>query len=179
MGQRGPAPKPHEMRIIEGGVGKGGRDRSHRPAKQPPKYAPLTDHPPDWLPREAKAEWRRLMAEFSRIPDLVQRPDRATLTAWCQEWARYVKASKDVNERGTALLVEEGQSTDGQTIYVKPAKNPNVQVARDSLSQMIALSSRYGLTPGDRARLNLNEKGAAADESPLAKLLTGGSGPDR
>lgn len=171
MGRRGPAPKPREMRVIEGGVGKGGRDRSHRPAKESPKYAPLTEHPPEWLPREAKAEWRRLMGEFSRIPNLVQRPDRAALIAWCQEWARYVAAARDVNERGTVILAEEGESKDGRVLYVKPIKNPHVQIARDSLTQLIALASRFGLTPGDRARLNIDQKAGNADESPLERIL--------
>ncbi len=170
---RGRNPKPAELRAIEGGAGKGGRDLSHRPKKSAPKYAPLTDHPPEWLPREAKAEWRRLIAEFDRIPGLVQRPDRATFIAWCQEWDRYVQASRDVNERGAVLLVEAGESLDGRKFYVQPKKNPNVQIARDCLEKLIALSSRYGLTPGDRVRLNIG-KGQGHEEGGISGLLTGG-----
>lgn len=158
MGARGPAPKPAELRAIEGGAGKGGRDLSHRPPKRTPKYAPLTNHAPDWIPPEGRAEWRRLMAEFERIPGLVQRPDRALLTAWCLEWAHYVEASKDISEKGTVI---------------RGRKNPSVQIARDSLEKLISISSRFGLTPGDRARLNIG-KGEGGDESPISALLTGG-----
>ncbi len=79
MGSRGPAPKPHEMRVIEGGAGKGGRDLSHRPPKNVPKFAPLADEAPDWMPREGRAEWRRLVKEFARLmggPLKVDAPDR-------------------------------------------------------------------------------------------------------
>lgn len=169
MGARGPAPKPRELRVVEGGIGKGGRDRGHQKARTVPKYAPLTEHPPDWLPREAKAEWRRLTAEFRRIPDLVQRPDRATFIAWCQEWSKYVDASRDINEHGAVLLVEAGESVDGRILY-KTSKNPNCIVARDSLAQIIALASRFGLTPGDRARLNIGKEGAV-EHDPLDDLL--------
>lgn len=175
MGARGPAPKPSELRAIEGGAGKGGRDLSHRPSKRTPKYAPLTEHPPDWLPREAKAEWRRLMAEFDRIPGLVQRPDRAAFIAWCQEWARYVEASRDVNERGAVILtVPDELRDDGRPVYIREGKNPNVQIARDCLTHIIALSSRFGLTPGDRARLNIGKGGDAVEASGIGALLTGG-----
>jgi P27 family predicted phage terminase small subunit len=159
-----------ELRIVEGGIGKGGRNRGHQKAREVPKYAPLTEHPPDWLAREGKAEWRRLIAEFTRIPNLVQRPDRATLIGWCQEWAKYVEASKDINARGTVLLVESGEALDGRILYLKPTKNPNCIVARDSLAQLIALSSRYGLTPGDRARLNIG-KGEPDAHDPLDDIL--------
>ena len=168
----GPVPKPRELRAIEGGVGKGGRDLSHRKPKSTPKYAPLTDHPPVWLPAEAKAEWRRLQREFDRVPGLIQRPDRAGLIAWCQEWARYVEASKDINEQGTVLLIKSGESLDGRVLYLKPVKNPNCIIARDSLAQLISLSSRFGLTPGDRARLNIG-KGQEDAKSPISALLTG------
>jgi P27 family predicted phage terminase small subunit len=171
MGARGPAPKPSELRAIEGGAGKGGRDLSHRPRKNSPKYAPLTEHPPDFLGREGKAEWRRLMAELKRIPGLTQRPDRAMLSAWCEEWERYRWACEDVKKNGHVLLIEDGETRDGRTLYIRPVKNPAVQISRDSLEKLISLSTRFGLTPGDRARLNIEkEKG---EEDPILALLTG------
>ena len=175
MGTRGPAPKPQTIRVLEGGIGKGGRDSGHKRKRVVPQFAPLTDHPPDWLPREAKAEWRRLMAEFGRIPNHVQRPDRATLIGWCQEWARYVAASRDVNERGAVILVVEMEAKDGRIVYVRENRNPNVQIARDCLQQLIAISARYGLTPGDRARFDI--KGEDPDEGGIKGLLTSTSEP--
>ena len=98
------------------------------------------------------------MAEFERIPGLVQRPDRAMLTAWCLEWANYVEASKDVIDKGT---------------LIRGKRNPSAQIARDCLEKLISISSRFGLTPGDRARLNIG-KGDEGGESSIGRLLTGG-----
>ena len=157
MGARGPTPKPASIRAIEGGVGKGGEDRSHRPVKTEPKYSPLSDEPPVWMSREAKAEWRRLMREFSRYPGLVQRPDREAMIALCSEWSEYLTAIK---ERGTA----KGRALDSARRH-----------ARDTLKNLHVMWARFGLTPGDRARFDLGKQEGADD--PILSLLTGGGAP--
>ncbi len=153
------------MRIVEGGIGKGGRDRAHRPSKTVPVFPPLSEHPPDWLPREAKAEWRRLLASWKYIPEFVERPDRAAMIAMCLEWDKYVTAARDIIARGH--LVPGYPSKGPLTI-----RNPSCIVANDALNKLHVMWQRFGMTPGDRARFNL-DKGMGEDD-PLLKLLTGG-----
>ena len=157
MGARGPTPKPKAMRSIEGGAGKGGRDRSHRPAKTEPKFAPLTEHPPEWMHKEAKAEWRRLSAEFKRYPGLVQKPDREAMIALCSEWSEYLTA------------IKERTTTTGK------AQEKARRHARDTLKNLHVMWARFGLTPGDRARFNMEKQGG--DDDPILHLLTGSGEP--
>lgn len=148
-------PKPNSLRAVEDGVGKGGRSRGHRPLKSEPKYSPLSDEPPGWLPKEGRAEWRRLMREFSRYPGLVQRPDREAMIALCSEWAEYVRAIKD---RDTA----KGRALDSAR-----------RQARDTLKNLQVMWARFGLTPGDRARFDLKDR--EGDDAPILALLTASS----
>lgn len=157
-----PAQKPTALKLVEGNRSKIPKHERERRAAAEPTYAPLTDSPPAWLPREAKAEWRRLTHDLKRIPGLLQRPDRAAMIALCTEWDRYVEAVKDVKERGVQVL---GMSR-GETGMVK---NPSSQVARETLTALLALWGRFGLTPADRARIQAPPKAATSD--PLEDLL--------
>lgn len=131
---------------MEGNPGK-------RRLPKPPKFAPLAAEAPDWLEREAKAEWRRLHREFSRV-DLTKRPDRAAMIALCSEWAKYVNATKIMNDTEAE-----------QRIGGKPAH----QVARESLASLLQLWGRFGMTPSDRARLDMPEVEA---DDPFLQLLS-------
>jgi P27 family predicted phage terminase small subunit len=141
-----PIPKPVALKILEGNPGK------RRLPKQP-KYAPLAEEAPDWLAREAKAEWRRLAKEFARV-DLAKRPDRGAMIALCSEWAKYVQATRAMSEK-----------TGSQRIGGKPAH----QVARESLASLLQLWARFGMTPADRARLDMPE--VEGEEAPGLHLL--------
>ena len=142
-----PIPKPVELKILEGNPGK-------RRLPRIPKFAPLANEAPDWLDREAKAEWRRLHAEFSKV-DLAKRPDRAAMIALCSEWAKYVHATKLMNSSSSA-----------QRIGGKPSH----QVARESLASLIQLWARFGMTPADRARLDMPE--VPVEKDAFLELLT-------
>ena len=143
-----PIPKPVELKVLEGNPGK-------RRLPKPPKYAPLGAEAPDWMEREAKAEWRRLHKEFARV-DLAKRPDRAAMIALCCEWAKYVTASR--------LMADP--ATRNQRIGGKPIH----QVARESLAGLLQLWARFGMTPADRARFDMKPVEDEAD--PFLELLT-------
>ena len=142
-----PIPKPVELKILEGNPGQ-------RRLPKPPKFAPLAMEAPDWLSREARAEWRRLAKEFQRV-DLVKRPDRAAMIALCTEWAKYVEATKVMNDPSRP-----------QRIGGKPTH----QVARESLDALIRLWARFGMTPADRARFDMPE--VTDEKDPFLELLT-------
>lgn len=144
-----PARKATALKLIEGNRGK-------RKLPEEPKYAPLNEDPPAWLPKEARAEWRRLSKHLRTIPGLLQYPDRASMIALCSEWDRYVKATKDINERGVQVL---GMSRGEEGMV----KNPSCQVARESLQALLALWGRFGLTPADRGKVQPPQKAGKHD----------------
>ena len=153
-----PIPKPTALKVFEGNPGK-------RRLPNEPKYAPLTEHPPEWIPREGRAEWRRLMHEFDRV-GLARRPDRASMIALCWNWATYVAACRDMDVNG--LVIDETTTYRGKTTKRK-VKNPSVLIARDCLAQLIQLWGRFGMTPADRARIDIGEVNTEHD--PRIHLL--------
>ena len=141
-----PHPKPVALKVLEGNPGK-------RKLPNIPTFAPLTEEPPVWLEAEARAEYRRLYKEFSRVPGLLQRTHRTLFIAWCEEHANYVNACK-----------ERGKITD-----VKKRKIAHQQ-ARESLDALLRLSGRFGLTPSDQCKLDMQP--AEEGHDPFLELLT-------
>ncbi len=139
MGARGPAAKPTALRVLEG-------NRGHRPINQnEPKPRPITPTRPGWLLPEAKREWSRVVPELDRM-GLLTIVDRAALTGYCQAWARYVEAEKEIQEHGTVLKVAKSG-------YVQTS--PYVVNARRNLQIIRVFCQEFGLTPSARGRMNI------------------------
>ena len=119
MGRRGPAPKPTMLKILDGNPGK-------RPiSKREPK--PTTGIPsmPSILRREAKAEWKRLVAE---MPDeMLTLVDRAGLTLACVWWS----------------------------ICCTNVKTLDQEALEKSTNQWLKLAREFGLTPSARTRIEV------------------------
>jgi P27 family predicted phage terminase small subunit len=134
MGLRGPAPTPTPLLKLAGS-----RKVENRTAE--PQSAVELPDPPDWLSREAKAEWRRVG------PQLVQRrtisrADRAMLAAYCQAWGEFAKSAKDVD-----ALDEGGEKHTGHMI-----DHPRVVLGR-AVERLIKLADRFGFSPAAKARV--------------------------
>lgn len=110
-----------------------------------------TPSPPAWLPREAKAEWRRVVEACASYPTWIQRVDRAVLATFCMSWAVYAEAAKDVAVRGA--LVPARSSADHARAGGALVKNPAVQVMRDAAATLKGLAAQLGFTPESRQRL--------------------------
>lgn len=141
MGRRGPAPLPTAIRILRG-----------NPSKRPlPKNEPQPDTGiptrPDWLSPEAKREWSRLAPKLDKLGLLASEIDRGAFAAYCQTWATYVQAVKDLQERGTIQTAESG--------YESPRASVGIMVKM--LEKLSALGAKFGLSPSDRARISVPE----------------------
>ncbi|MCY9786842.1 phage terminase small subunit P27 family [Nocardiopsis sp. EMB25] len=135
----GRTPKPAALKLIEGrgnGTDSGGRKVNTGPAfkRVPPK-------PPTWLSREAAAEWRRVIPELSRL-DLIKEADRAALAAYCEAWATFVDATRQVQREG--LTIDAAQGT---------LPHPAVAIARNAGREMRAWAGHFGLTPSTEQAL--------------------------
>jgi len=98
---------------------------------------------PKWLLPEAKREWNRVAPELYRL-GLLTAVDRAELAGYCQCWAMYVDAVRDIQEHGTTFQTETG--------YQGP--RPSVAIMVKMLDKVLAFSSRFGFSPADRARIS-------------------------
>lgn len=131
------------------------------PGPQVPVTGPLqadmmhAPSPPAWLPREAKAEWRRVVAAVAPWPAWLQVVDRAALTGYCAAWATFVEAAKDVAKRGVLVPgrspADKARDGDGGALV----KNPALQIQRDASVQMRSWARELGFTPDARGRVDV------------------------
>ena len=156
-------PKPTAIKKLEGNPGK-------RPLNQlEPLPDPTPPTCPSWLPYQARAEWKRIVPELERL-GLLTMVDRAALAGYCEAYARWMKAAKELKTGFTNdELAETKETRDGQTIIiVKREKKPEVDIAKDALNQVKAFCVEFGLTPSSRGKMSVPGK---ADQDPLDKLL--------
>jgi len=128
------------LKLVEGRSP--GRDSGGRKVKEPPSFDRGTPEPPDWLSREARAEWDRIVPELVRL-HITKPIDRAALAAYCETWARFVSAQEAIKIDGLAVIGSQGQ----------PVKNPAVAIAEAAGKEIRAWAGEFGLTPSAEASL--------------------------
>jgi P27 family predicted phage terminase small subunit len=155
MATAGRKPTPTKLKLLKGNPG-------GRPVNtQEPKPTPKAPQVPTWLSPEAKQEWKRVVPELDRL-GLLTLVDRSSLSAYCESWATFVKAQKDVTKRGVLVTGYRGSKV----------KNPSLQIARDAMQAIRGFAAEFGLTPSARTRLTIDEHD---DDDGLAGILSGTS----
>lgn len=150
MSTRGRKPKPTGLKKLEG-------IRTSRINLNEPEPGSGKVTCPSFLSKEAKAEWRRIAPELTRL-GLLTPLDRAAFAAYCQSYAHWVKAE--------TLLLDKG-------VLVKGAKgqiiaSPLLWISTSAMKQMLKFGVEFGLTPSSRSRLVGTAPG---ERDPLDELL--------
>lgn len=133
---------------------RGSRRAKQRPAEPKPKLA--TIRPPKSLTPAERDEWRRLSRELTEL-GVASRADRATLTVWCETWARREKAKAEILKVGPAAEVVRGAT--GGAEY-----NRWYGIIRHCDAVLLKLAAEFGLTPASRARVHVSPPAAEPDE---------------
>lgn len=143
MARPGPAPKPTQLKMLEGSA-------QHK-ALCPDEFRPATKAPecPEHLKGEAQREWNRLSAELVRY-GMVSEVDRGVLSMICTVWARYVEAEEAIARiaeasSGSGLLIRS------PTGY--PVQSPWVGISNRSIELYRSLLQEFGLSPAARSRV--------------------------
>ena len=156
MGDRGPAPKPTEIKKQQGTW------RADR--ETPDEVRPAgTAQCPVWLEPEAQIEWQRLAPELERL-GLLTSVDQAAFAAYCSAYARWVAAELMVREEGMTFVTNNG--------YIQ--QHPAVGISTRALEQMKGYLQQFGMTPASRARLTSQVPGGKASEQDPEEWLFGG-----
>ena len=132
--KRGPKPKPTKLKKLEG-------VRTDRINENEPQPGAGKVTCPGFLSKEAKAEWRRIAPELTRL-GLLTPLDRAAFAAYCESYARWVRAE---------ILLEKGivvRGSKGQMIV-----SPLVWISTSASKMMLKFAIEFGLTPSSRSRL--------------------------
>lgn len=150
---RGRKPKPTEKKKLEGNPGK------RKLNEKEPKPDVVIPEPPDHFEGEALAEWNRITVELQTLR-LVSNIDRASLVAYCQAWADYVKACDQIEDEGEVLIGEKGGAY----------QNPWVSLKNSAMDRMVRVSAEFGMTPSSRTRLKVE---TPTEEDEMKKMLMG------
>jgi len=150
MGQRGPTPKPPELRVLEG-------NRSNRPLNLDQVFRPEVGVPP--LPkdmsRDGKKAWKRLVPELVRY-NLVSVVDADALHELCETIGLLNVLRRSINKKQNLLIAEgkdpaaaiEGSTPNGMLVQSVAYQAMNRE--REKLRSWLA---EFGLTPAQRARV--------------------------
>ncbi len=156
MGQRGPAPTPASVHLLNGNPGK----RSQAaPATGPAVAIPDA---PVWLLAEARAEWDRITPELEKL-GLISALDVAHLAGYCQAYALMVRCALELKRL-------QGEELD------KPERDRNpmrglVDTTPSGYKQISALMQAY-----NRASDAMKSHAAEFGLSPSARMRVKGDG---
>ncbi len=166
MGQRGPAPKPAELKVLEGG-------RGHRPLNLDQTFRPEVGVPdaPKWLLKESRKAWKRLSAELVYY-NLLSKVDREALALMCQTVGRIDLLERAILAKMKVTLAAAGDGAasnaalraDVEALALEAAltaTTPNglpiqsalYQILNKEQSKLSNYLAEFGLTPAQRARV--------------------------
>lgn len=145
MGTRGPAPKPSNLKLVEGTYRE---DRA--PAKEPRPEVQIPSCP-SWLHREAKREWRRIVGELEAL-GLISNFDRGALAAYCEAYAEWWEADRTIKEEGR--YVRYTTKSGGEYVQAHPA----VAIKNNAIDRLRRFANDFGMTPAARARVEAAER---------------------
>lgn len=150
MGQRGPAAKPNELKVLEGG-------RGHRPINLDQVFRPEVGLPdaPRWLTKEARKAWKRLSTELLHY-NLLSKVDREAFAMLCQTIGRLELVELALNGRiATALAAGKpaAEAFIDCTPKGMPIQSALYQVLNREQAKLNTLLAEFGLTPAQRARV--------------------------
>lgn len=141
MGQRGPAPKPTELKVLQG---------TYRPDRARgevfPDPPPSLD-PPAFLNGSAKDKWREFAPMLERN-GLLTECDLDTLAVYCQTWARYVEAERQLSIDGATTTARSGYQQ----------VSAWVTIAKNARADLLKLGDRLGLNPASRGRISIDQR---------------------
>lgn len=140
--------KPTAIKRLEGNPGK-------RPLNDLEPQYPGAPEMPNWLPKEAKAEWEKITKELS-LTGLVQKVDKAMLTGYVVAWANFEEAEKIMKKKGRTFEIPKFNK-EGELISTYYQIRPEVTISNNAMTQIIKFCQEFGLSPSSRTRLTVNK----------------------
>jgi P27 family predicted phage terminase small subunit len=135
-----------------------GEPNKDRINENEPQFSTSGVKPPYHLSDVAKREWAR-MYPILTASKVMSDADRAALAAYCQNYARWVKAENHVKTHGEVLISEKGYEY----------QSPWVGMANTAQMQMHKFAVEFGMTPASRTRISVAPSSKETD--PMEALF--------
>ncbi len=146
--------KPLALKLVEGDAGKMGRHKlSQMLRDEEQRYTRGEPRMPDFLSKEAKREWRRM------VPLLLQgrvlsEAEGIALGSLCQDIATLSVAQREVQKRGLIVRVGASRNAEGKVINEGELRIHPLLAVIDRISPRVTVGLReFGLTPASRSRI--------------------------
>jgi P27 family predicted phage terminase small subunit len=157
MGQRGPHPKPTNLRLLHG-------DRPDRiNTDEPIPEQGIPECPASVTDPIVREVWGYTVKQLTAMRCITM-ADRDTLLCYCEAVAIHRKASVILAK--TSLLVRS--KTDGDVLV----RNPAIQAQRDAALLVSRYAQHFGLSPSARSEIHTAGP-AARGAASAARLLNG------
>lgn len=170
MGQRGPAPLPANVHRLGGNASKLSAARlldGVNPDVEIPDF-PLK------LLADAKKEWLRLTPHLEKL-GLISQLDRAAFALYCQEWARWLWAEREIAKMNKLDKVDGDAGLVWDTPSGYKQMSVLLMISNRASANFMKAAAEFGLTPSARARVKasegeLNQQGGLPGVEPKPDL---------
>ena len=159
--------KSAELHILQGNPGGKGADELKARADSELSIAPKLPAPPKHLLPEAKREWKRTGKKLAEI-GLITEIDRAMFALYCQAWAHWEIAERNVQAYSDEGYVQTGQYGEKLAGWI--------QIAWKAAEQVSKIAREFGMTPATRYRVTVAKPEKPADDKPEHKPAAARSG---
>ena len=122
------------------------------------QLTPLQKTPPSYLTKEAKAEYKKLYPLINELP--VANLDLSLLSTYCQSYADYQQATKELAKGEVVTFTERGSKV-----------NPWHRVKMDSYSVMNSIAPKLGLTIDSRMKVMSPSIKKKDDSDPMGDFF--------
>jgi P27 family predicted phage terminase small subunit len=164
MGQRGPAPTPASIHLLNGNPGK----RSQAaPGSGPACAVPAA---PVWLLDEARAEWDRITPELEKL-GLISELDVAHLAAYCNAYAIMARCGRELKRLQGEVddIVAGPRDPMRGLVDVTPSGYKQISALMQAYNRaadaMKSHAAEFGLSPSARMRVKADGQGSLFPDS--------------
>lgn len=146
--------RPRKPTAVKVAMGNPGKRATSRREPDPEYLADLA--PPEWLSAVARVVWEQEAPKFRRAR-LLTEVDVMAFAALCQSAADYRRAVAKTGEDDVKAKFREDE--EGNVVAVGEHLNPWAMVKSMASKQMGMWLGKFGGTPQDRTRVELNPQG--------------------
>lgn len=140
----------------------------------------LSYRPPDYLGRQAKVIWRKVVV-FLEENSAVNRIDSNLVEMYCTQYEIYRNAYQHIKDNGEVQAIYKSvQNYEGEVIgkdFVGFKRNPMTQIYDSAVKNLSKIGSELGLSPASRAellQLNVSDNKDKPNAAEALKAMLGG-----